>query len=108
MVTATRADLGAVEHELVRHATDVALLAGGALVLSGPPSELFGAARYFTLAVASGADALRAALAQRGLSLAGGPRRYAVRAPAGSDSRAVLAAIAASSAVVTEVIPLFG
>jgi len=91
---------------LARTATDVLVFRGGELVLTAEPASLFGAATVYELTVQEGAEALRTALAKRGIDLRGGPEHFSVSLPGDQGPSDVLAAAAEVRAAVTTCVPL--
>ncbi|MBW2458125.1 MAG: ABC transporter ATP-binding protein [Deltaproteobacteria bacterium] len=91
---------------LARTATDVCLFRGGELVLTAEPARLFGAATIYEVTVKEGGEALRRALAERGLDLRGGPEHFSVSLPGDRGTSDVLAAAAEARAAVTSCVPL--
>lgn len=108
LLSAARLDPGSAEGALARDASQLIVIAGGAVALSGTPSELFAGATIVSLRVTRNAEALREALAGRGLDLRGGPQRYSVALPAGTGTRAILLAAQAAEAAVIELVPVIG
>jgi ABC-2 type transport system ATP-binding protein len=108
LLSATRLDAGSAEGTLARGASHVVVIAGGEVAASGPPGELFAAARVVSLAVRTNAGPLRDELAARGIDLRGGPVRFSAALPPGASTREILAAAQAARAAVVEMVPLFG
>jgi ABC-2 type transport system ATP-binding protein len=108
LVSAARLDAGSAEGALARGASHLVVLAGGEVAVEGPPGELYAAARVLAITVHSNAEALREALAARGIALRGGPTRFSAALPEGCGAREVLAAAAAVRAAVVEVVPVLG
>jgi ABC-2 type transport system ATP-binding protein len=107
IVSAPRAAAGSPEGALARGASWVGFLAGGALVASGEPAELFAGARAYTLRVETNAPAFADALGARGIALRGEAPRFAIALPDGATTREVLAAAAEAKAALLEMTPLF-
>jgi len=106
LVSAGRVDVGGPAGALVRGATDVLVLAAGELAFQGSAADLSAGRRVYTLTVRTGAEALREALAARGLDLRGGPARFSVALPEGASTREIIAAAAAARAPVLELAPV--
>jgi hypothetical protein len=97
---------GTAEGDLARRATDVAVFAGSSLAFFGPIGARPAGERVYQVTVRSGGDALRAALAEGGLELGGGPVRYSLALPEGRRPAEILRAAASVRASVVEIIPL--
>ncbi|MFO0760418.1 MAG: ABC transporter ATP-binding protein [Byssovorax sp.] len=111
LLSAARLDPGSAEGALAREASQVLVMAGGALALEGTPAELFSGATVVSLTVTRNADALRAELGARGLDLRGGAQggaRFSVILPAGMGTRELLLAAQTARAAVIEMVPLIG
>ncbi len=108
LLSAARLDAGSAEGTLARGASHLVVLANGEVAIEGPPGELFGGARVYALTVRSNAQPLRAALAARGISLAGGPVRFSAALPAGASTRDILEAALAARAAVVEMVAMIG
>jgi ABC-type multidrug transport system ATPase subunit len=100
-------ELAAAPASLLQSATDVCVLRDGRLVTQGEPAALFGGARLFEVAIARGADALRAELSHDGLTLEGGPVHFVLRIPEGRTATDVLAAASRARAAVVRCMPVF-
>jgi ABC-2 type transport system ATP-binding protein len=92
--------------QLLRSASDVCLLRAGRLVAHAPPAHLFDGVRLYEITVRTNAEALREALAQRGVELAGGPVCFTARLPEGADATMVLQAAARAQAAVLRCFPV--
>jgi ABC-2 type transport system ATP-binding protein len=92
--------------QLARTASDICLLRDGELLFHAPPSVLLAGMPLLQLTVEEGAEALREALAARGLDLAGGPRHFALRLEDGITVNDVLSAAAEVRAAVVACVPL--
>lgn len=106
LLSAARLDLGGPAGALVRGATDLLVLAQGELAFHGAAAELAAGGRVYTLTVRTRAEELRAALTARGITLRGGPARFAVALPEGASTREIVAAAAEARAPVVELAPL--
>ena len=84
------------------------MLRDGELVLQATPSSMLAGARCYELTVVAGADALREALARRGVELNGGPQHFSVTLPGELGPSDVLAAAASARASVVGCLPLIG
>jgi ABC-2 type transport system ATP-binding protein len=92
----------------LRMMTDVVVLRAGAVVTECAPHELLAGARAFTLSIRQGADALAARLAERDLTLEGGPTHFAIKLPPSLGPTDLLVAAHEVNAVVIAVTPLLG
>jgi len=108
ILSAARIDAGSPESTLTGTASHVVVLVGGEVAVEGPPGEVFGGARTYALTVRGNAELLRAALAARGISLSGGPVRFAAALPAGAGTGEILEAARAARAAVVEMVPMMG
>jgi ABC-2 type transport system ATP-binding protein len=108
VISAARLDAGSAEGALARGASHLVVLAGGELVLEGPPGVLFAGARMYALTVRSNAEPLRAELSARGIDLRGGPVRFSAALPEGAAAREILEAARAARAAVVEMVPVIG
>lgn len=112
LVSVGRLDLSGPAGALVRGASDLLVLSAGELVLAGSPAELDQGLRVYALTVRSQAEALREALARRGLTLkdlggeVGSPARFSVALPEGASTREIVGAAAEARAAVVEMTPL--
>ncbi|MEZ4295480.1 MAG: hypothetical protein R3B70_10935 [Polyangiaceae bacterium] len=96
------------EGALARGATHLILLGERGVLAEGTPAELSSAARVYRLTVPANAEPLRAALAERGLTLQRGPLHFTVELPDGASTTLLLEAAASAKAPVIELSPLFG
>jgi ABC-2 type transport system ATP-binding protein len=101
-----RADAAGPGGALVRGATDLLVLSGGEVSFEGAPDALVQGFRVYALLVRKRADALRDALATRGIELRGGPSRFTVALPAGVSTRDIVAAVVQAQAAVVELSPI--
>lgn len=108
LLSASRLDPGSAEGALALSATTLVVLAGGAIALEGTPAELFAGATLVSLTVTRNAEALRAELEARGITLRGGPARFSAALPAGTGTGELLRAARAAGAAVVEMVPLIG
>lgn len=95
-----------IEAHLFTAATDVLIIRQGRLLRQGSPRELLGEAIWYEITVHGGAEALRAALDRKGVSLDGGPTRFAAQLQAGMSASDVLSAAVESDATVVSCVPL--
>jgi len=108
LIGTPRLTVGTVVAKLAATASDICLLRDGELMLQADPSAMMGGARHYELTVRAGADALRAELAERGVTLHGGPLHFCVNLPDGLGPSDVLTAAAKARASVVGCVPLIG
>lgn len=101
------AELGNAPEALLQQASDAVVMRDGRLIAHDTPGALLGGARLFEVAVARGADELRAELAQYGLELSGGPVHFVLRLPEGKGPSDLLVAAARARAAVLTCTPMF-
>ncbi|HZO17224.1 MAG TPA: hypothetical protein VFB62_28300 [Polyangiaceae bacterium] len=101
------AELANAPEALLQQASDAVVMRDGRLLAHDTPGALLGGARLFEVAVARGADALRAELANTGLELSGGPVHFVLRLPEGKSPSDLLAAAARARAAVLTCAPMF-
>lgn len=106
ILSAARLDPATAEGDLARGATDIHVFAGGALVLSGSPEELFAGVRVYGVTIRKNAPAFREELLARGLTVKGGPLRMSVTLPAEASTKDILAAASKARAPLVEMFPI--
>ncbi len=107
ILSARTPSAGAPEGVLAEHATHLAVLAAGEVAFVGTPDAIPRGARLWGLTVRANGDALAAELTRRGITLTGGPLRYAATVPEGGGARDLVAAAVAVRAPVVELSPLW-
>jgi ABC-2 type transport system ATP-binding protein len=108
LLSARGVEPGSASGALARGASHLVLLGEGGAVVEGSPAEIVAGARVYRLTVASNADALREALATRGLTLGAGPLHFTVALPEGTTTRPLLEAASEARAAVVELVPVIG
>lgn len=106
ILSASRLSPASPEGFLAEGASYVAVIAGGALALSGVPGELLSGTSVYGLTVRANAAALENELVQRGMRCSGGPKHFSVVLPEGAGSRDILMAAKAAKATIVELLPL--
>jgi ABC-2 type transport system ATP-binding protein len=106
VVTVDRLLAGTPEGDFTRRASDLAVFFGGELALSGSPSVALSKARLYRVVVASNGAELCAALAERGVELAGGPSQFSLATAGESAVSDVLRAASEVRSAVVEIVPL--
>lgn len=113
LLSARRVDPGTLEGTIARSATQLVFLGEGGVVAEGAPSSFTGDARVYRLTVATNAEALREALATRGLRLDDGTGRaggvhFTVALPEGTTTAPLIEAASEARSAVVEMVPLIG
>jgi len=103
-----RIDPATAEGELSRSASDILVFAGGALVLSGAPEELFAGQRVYGVTIRKNPGPFRDELALRGMAVKGGPLRMSVTLAEGGSTRDIVAAASRARAPLVELFPIVG
>lgn len=93
---------------LARAATDIFVIAGGALVLSGAPEELFSGVRVYAVTIRKNETAFRDELQSRGITVTGGPLRMSVTLPADASTKEIVTAASKARAPLVEMFPIVG
>ncbi len=121
LLSAHRIEAGSIEGTMARSATQLVFFGEGGVVAEGPPGSFVTDARVYRLTVASNAEALRSALATRGLALEDGApgqteRRgatkgaihFTVALPRGTTTAPLIEAASEARSAVVELVPLLG
>jgi ABC-2 type transport system ATP-binding protein len=108
IVSATRLDPATADGDLGRAATDVLVFAGGALVLSGAPEELFAGVRVVGVTIRKNPGPFRDELLSRGMTVKGGPLRMSVTLAAEGTTKDIVAAASKARAPLVEMFPIVG
>ena len=108
ILSAERLEPGTPEGDLARAASDVLVFGGGALVLEGPPEELFAGVRVYGVTIRGNASAFREELLARGIEVKGGPLRMSVRLSAEASTKDIVAAASKARAPLVEMFPIVG
>ncbi|EYF04052.1 ABC transporter ATP-binding protein [Chondromyces apiculatus] len=91
---------------LLQGATDLLVLAEGALVFAGAPAEVSEGRRVYALVTRGQVERLREALEGRGLGVRGGTTRLLVTLREGMTTRDIVAAAAEARAPLLEMVPV--
>ncbi len=105
IVSVARTLPGAPEAALLDRAETLLYFASGALVHAGSPKDA-ARGRRFGVTVVSNAEALKAELETRGMTLEGGPDRFTVELAEGVEPAEILRAASTARAAVVELLAL--
>lgn len=106
ILSASRLSPASPEGFLAGGASYLAVIAGGAAVLTGTPGTFLTGASVYGLTVRSNAASFERELVARGIRCSGGPKHFSAVLPEGSTTRDILAAAQAASAALIEILPL--
>lgn len=108
LLSARGVEPGTPEGTIARAASQLLFLGDGGVVAEGPPETFAPGKRVYRLTVATQAEALRAALAARGLTLEAGPIHFTLALPAGATTAPLVEAASEARAAIVEMVPLVG
>ena len=108
LLSARSVEPGTPEGTIARAASQLLFVGENGVVAEGPPEAFASGKRVYRLTVATQAEALRDALAARGLTLEAGPIHFTLALPAGTSTIALVEAASEARAAIVEMVPLVG